>query len=201
MYGRATQEAADEACGQGRCGTSPKVKPVTNQLQTPYPAEPSPNAGCPSGGVVGASGVTTTLQPGDYVCSDLELRGTIVVGSGGNGSGMARLWVRGAFTVQAGGIVNQGQRPKKFQVFQMGAPGGGAICDARIWGLLLVPGIEIDCSGSHQPEVWGAVVAEIHSGTGNHFAFHYDVNSRDDANYGRYHVESWRECPVGASDC
>ncbi|MGH2722053.1 MAG: pilus assembly PilX family protein [Actinomycetota bacterium] len=201
MYGRATQAAADLACGEGRCGTGPKVRNFTNQLGTPYPDEPSASDGCPSGGTIGATGTTTTVQPGDYVCQDLELRGTVVIGSAGNGTGSARFWVRGAFTVQAGGVVNQAQRPNRFQVFQRATPGGGTVCDARIWGLLLLPGLEIDCSGSHQPEFWGAVVAEIHRGTGNQFQFHYDVNARHDATYGRYHVEDWRECPVGASDC
>jgi Tfp pilus assembly protein PilX len=201
VYGRATQAAADQACGEGRCGTSPKVRNFTNQLETPYPDEPTTSDGCPSGGTIGVSGMTTTIQPGDYVCEDLELRGTIVVGPGGNGTGVVRFWVRGAFTVQAGGVVNQAQRPKKFQVFQRAVPGGGTVCDAGIWGLLLLPGLEIDCSGSHQPEFWGAVVAGTHSGTGNQFQFHYDINARLDATYGRYHVENWRECPVGSSDC
>ncbi|MGH2689945.1 MAG: DUF7305 domain-containing protein, partial [Actinomycetota bacterium] len=187
--------------GEGRCGTRPKVHNFTNQLETPYPDEPTASDGCPSGGTIGVSGTTTTIQPGDYVCQDLELRGTIVVGTGGNGTGIVRFWVRGALTVQAGGVVNQAQRPKQFQVFQRAAPGGGTVCDADIWGLLLLPGLEIDCSGSHQPEFWGAVVANVHSGTGNHFQFHYDVNARRDATYGRYHVEKWRECPVGSADC
>jgi type II secretory pathway pseudopilin PulG len=202
MYGRATQAAADEACGQGRCGTTPKVVAITNRLETAYPPEPSPSDGCPTGGVIGVPNLSTTIQPGNYICNNLELRGTIVVGSGGNGSGIVKFWIRGTLTIGGGGIINRGQVPAKMQFFQKDSdPGGGDVCDAEVWSLMYTPGLRVDCNGSHQPEFFGAVVARFHKSTGNHFEFHWDIDSRNAVHDGKYVVRNWRECPLGSTDC
>jgi hypothetical protein len=49
--------------------------------------------------------------------------------------------------------------------------------------------------------MYGAVVADIHGGTGNHFVFHWDIDSGDAVSNGRYVVRNWRECPPGSTDC
>lgn len=201
MYGRADQAAADAACDSGRCGTAPKVAAIPNRLAIRVPPVPGTAASCPSGGTIGAVGLTTTLQPGDYACNNVNLLGTIVVGSGGNGSGVVRIWVNGSFSAASGSIVNRAQQTRKFQVYQQQAPGGGSICNAEIWGLLYTPGLEIDCNGSHQPKMYGAVTANLHSGTGNHFDFHWDIDSMYSVHDGLFVIRNWRECPPSASDC
>ena len=202
MYGRATQEAADIACGgsQLRCTTYPKVIAITDRFETPYPDEPSGAAGCPNGGNIGSTGITTVIPPGDYICNNLSLAGTIVIGSGGNG--IARFWVRGNFGAANNAIINQLQQPRKLQIFQKeSTTNSGSICGARVWALLYTPGLTINCTGSHQPEIWGAVVADFHGGTGAHFQFHYDLDTLTSVHNGKYVVKNWRECPPGVTDC
>lgn len=198
MYGRADQVAADAACDTGRCGTAPKVAAIPNRLAIRVPPVPAPNSGCPwPAGTIGLPGVTTTITPGDYVCTNVNLQGTVVVG----GTGRVRLWVTGAFSAAAGSVVNRAQQTKRFQVYQNQAPGGGSICDAEIWGLLYTPGLEINCNGSHQPKMYGAVVANLHGGTGNHFDFHWDIDSMYSVNDGLFVIKNWRECPPSQTDC
>jgi hypothetical protein len=196
MYGRATQEAADIACGgsQKRCGTSPKVVAVTDQRQIETPAMPDTGMlECPNGG-----NVTGTIAPADYVCNDVTFTGTVTV----SGTGNARFWVDGHVVFAANSVVNQYQPPSRFQVLQeqQAAP-GGSVCDAQIWALLYTPSLTVDCTGSHQPAFWGAVVADIHGGTGNHFDFHWDLDATDAVGNGKYVVKNWRECPPGSTDC
>lgn len=201
MYGRATQEAADLACDNGRCGTAPVVQAFSNQKPTEIPDQPADIEPCPSGGNVTGG----TLTPGDYLCSSLQLDGTITVGAGGNGTGRVRIWVEGPFSASTSAVVNREQPTPKLQIFQQENPAGGyyngSICGAEIWALLYTPGLMIHCNGSHQPTLYGAVIAQVHSGTGNHFDFHWDVDASDVTIEERFVVRDWRECPVGATDC
>ncbi|HEX4904014.1 MAG TPA: hypothetical protein VFU93_01090 [Acidimicrobiales bacterium] len=201
MYGRATQEAADQACGAGRCGTAPEVRAISNQMPTILPVKPAGILPCPFGGIV----VNQTLTPGDYLCSSLNLEGVVTVGTGGNGSGRVRIWVDGAFSAADDAEINKGQPTPKLQIFQAETEGGGAyngsICGAEIWALLYAPGLVIDCNGSHQPVIFGAVVAQLHGGTGAHFDFHWDIASIDETFDEKYVVLNWRECPVGTTTC
>lgn len=201
MYGRADQASADAACDSGRCGTAPKVAAIPNRLLIRVPPIPASAVSCPTAGLIGAPAVTTIIQPGDYTCTNLNLQGNIVVGSGGNGTGLVRFWLTGSFSAGAGSTVNRQQQTKKFQIFQQQAPGGGSICEAEIWGLMYTPGLEIDCNGSHQPRMYGAVVANLHGGTGNHFDFHWDADSQYSVNDGLFVIKNWRECPPGVTDC
>lgn len=209
MYGRATQAEADLACYGGRCGTAPKVAAITERYDatiTPPPAS-AVAGGCPwPGGTVGAVGVTTTVAPGDYSCTSLHLRGTIVV----SGTGNVRIWVSDDLTMGTSGgpssraVINRGQRPLRFQLFYPeDAPGSASssICNAEVWGLLDTPGLEVECTGSHQPTIYGAVVANMHDAGGNHFDFHWDLDTRTALDDGKYVVRNWRECPPGATDC
>lgn len=209
MYGRATQAEADLACYGGRCGTAPKVAAITERYDTTVPPAPPSAAanGCPwPGGVVGADGVTTTIAPGDYACTSLHLRGTINVA----GTGNVRIWVTDDLTLGASGgpsgraVINRGQRPVRFQLYYPeDAPGSSSssICNAEVWGMLDTPGLEVECTGSHQPTIWGAVVANMHDAGGNHFDFHWDLDTRTALHDGKYVVRNWRECPPGATDC
>jgi hypothetical protein len=197
MYGRATQSAADEACGgsQLRCGTAPKVTAVTDQKQiSPVPKPGTGMQPCPSGGNIN----NVAVAPGDYECNDLTFSGTITV----SGTGKARFWVDGNIVFAAGSVVNQNQSPSRLQVLQtpQSVPGGN-ICDAQVWALLYTPSLRIDCTGDHQPEMWGAVVADVHEGTGAHFLFHWDIDATDVMGETKYVVKNWRECPPGATDC
>jgi hypothetical protein len=198
MYGRATQAAADADCHG--CGGAPKVAPAANQMVITPPSAPSVVSPCPSGGNVNGG----TIQPGDYLCSSLTLNGTVTVGTGGNGTGTVRIWVNGPF--DASGTVNRYQPPKKFQIFQPVAADGQPysnhdICDSDLWALLFTPGLRINCNGSHQASVHGAVIADLYSGTGNHFDFFYDITTSSVMRDGKYSVTNWRECPPGAADC
>lgn len=201
MYGRATQEAADEACADGECGTAPVVRAISNQMPTIIPAKPPGILPCPFGGIVD----NQTLTPGDYLCSSLNLEGVVNIGAGGNGSGRVRIWVDGSLSASKDAVVNQGQPTPNLQIFQEATPDGGAyngsICGAELWALLYTPGLVIDCNGEHQPVIFGAVVARLHAGTGNHFEFHWDVASIDETFDEKFVVLNWRECPVGAGDC
>jgi hypothetical protein len=132
------------------------------------------------------------------------LNGTVTVGSGGNGTGTVRIWVNGPF--DASGTVNRNQRPQKFQIFQPVQSSGDPyanhdICDSDLWALLFTPGLRIACTGSHQPSIHGAVVADLYSGSGNHFNFWYDSTSSTVMRDGKYSVTNWRECPPGSTDC
>ena len=198
MYGRATQAAADADCSG--CGGAPKVQPMANQLEDAPPSAPSVVSPCPSGGNVNGG----TIQPGDYLCSSLTLNGTVTVGTGGTGTGTVRIWVNGPF--DASGTVNRNQRPQKFQIFQAVQSNGDPyanhdICDSDLWALLFTPGLRIACTGSHQPSVHGAVVADLYSGSGNHFNFWYDTTSSSVMRDGKYAVTNWRECPPASTDC
>lgn len=193
MYGRATQAAADEACDGGRCGTSPKVVAITDQKVIDTPGVPATAVSCPNGG-----NIAGTIAPGDYSCGDVTFTGTVTV----SGTGNVRMWVDGDIVFAANSIVNRYQPPTRMQIFQIEqeTPGGN-VCDAEIWALLYTPSLTIDCVGEHQPAIWGAVVADVHSGTGNHFDFHWDVDSVDAVGNGKYVVRNWRECPPGTADC
>ena len=212
MYGRASQAEADAACfgGSGTsnsgCGTAPQVSAIATRLDTTPP--PSEGGGCPPNGDFGVPGQVTIIQPGNYTCSEVHLHGTIQVG----GTGDVRIWNTGPFTATDGNapadrvVVNRAQRPKRFQVYlpqPAGSPGyvSSDICNSEIWGLLFTPGLVIDCEGSHQPEVYGAVIANSHTAGGGHFDFHWDIDSAGDLNNGKYVVRNWRECPVRLADC
>lgn len=209
MYGRATQEAAEGDCGLLTESTPPSgakcasegglVNPVTDRLEYPLPPIPPGSQACPSGGNIGVNGVTTTIAPGDYTCENLTLRGTIVISP----PGTVRLWPTKSFVVAKDAVVNRAVRTHHFQVYFPEQSGGasGSVCDSEIWGLLFTPGLEIDCAGGHQPEIFGAVVAQLHSGVGNHFDFHWDISTLYAVNDGKYVVRDWRECPVGTTDC
>ncbi len=203
MYGRTNQADADQACMSGACGTAPKVSAITNPRSMEVlkmPENPVPES-CPNGGNIGVNGQTTTLPAGDYTCERINLKGTIVVG----GTGNVRLWPTKSFSASAGSVINRAQVPARFQVYypkQASSSGNSSnICDSEIWALLFTPGMAIDCNGSHQPEIFGAVVAKEYSGTGSHFAFHWDIDSLNAVSTGRYVIVDWRECPVTANDC
>jgi hypothetical protein len=196
MYGRATQDAADEACGgtQERCGTTPKVVAITDQKQVETVEMPDGIQACPNGGNINGG----SIAPGDYACDDLTFTGTVSVSDTGN----ARFWVDGNIVFAAGSVVNQYQPPSRVQIFQTLQPtSGGNVCDANVWALLYTPSLRIDCTGDHQPEMWGAVVADVHGGTGNHFQFHWDVDATDAVGDGKFVVKNWRECPAATTDC
>jgi hypothetical protein len=194
MYGRATQAAADDACANGSCGTTPKVVAYTDQRTVDTPAKPAGVLACPSGGAI----TNAVIAPGDYSCGDLTFSGTNSV----SGTGNARFWVDGDIVFAGGSVLNAFQVPARVQIFQeQQASPGGSICDAKVWALLYTPSLNINCTGSHQPEMWGAVVANLHSGTGNHFDFHWDVDSTNAVGNGRYVIRNWRECPPGTTDC
>jgi hypothetical protein len=204
MYGRATQAAADTACDGGRCGTSPKVVAITDQKQVGWlssdaqpkglPIKPAGIQACPNGG-----NITGTIAPGDYSCTGTTtFSGTVTI----SGTGNVRIWAEGQIVFASGSVVNRNQVTARLQIFQkQQATSGGGICDAEVWGLLYTPSLEINCNGSHQPKIYGAVVADIHGGTGNHFDFHWDIDAADAVGNGRYVVRNWRECPPGATDC
>lgn len=193
MYGRATQAAADDACDDGRCGTTPKVVAITDQKVIDTPAVPAAASSCPNGG-----NITGTIAPGDYSCGDVTFSGTVTV----SGTGNVRMWIDGDVVFAANSVTNQHQPPSRMQIFQQEQDeSGGNICDADVWALLYTPSLKIDCAGSHQPDIWGAVVADVHSGTGNHFDFHWDVDAVDAVGNGKYVVRNWRECPPGTTDC
>lgn len=202
MFGRATQEAADAACDDGRCGTAPVVQAFSNQKPTTIPDKPANIEPCPG---AGGNIDDATLTPGDYLCDSLQLDGLVTIGTGGNDTGRVRIWVEGPLSASTSAIVNRNQPTSKLQIFQQENPAGGyyngSICGAEIWALLYTPGLMIHCNGSHQPSLYGAVVAQVHSGTGNHFDFHWDVDASDVTIDDRFVVRDWRECPVGATDC
>lgn len=207
MYGRASQAEADLACYGGRCGTAPRVAAITERYPTavrPPPAS-AVTRGCPwPGGNLGSTGLTTTVAPGDYLCVNLNLRGTVNV----SGTGNVRIWVTDTLTMGGSSsdlaVINRGQRPQRFQiVYPETAPGSAnsTICNAEVWALLDTPGLKVDCNGSHQPLIYGAVKAEMHDAGGNHFDFHWDLDSRSAIDDGKYVVRNWRECPPGTTDC
>jgi len=212
LYGRTTIQAAEDHCFDGEChttfGSSPnglvqgKVRNIPEALTVATPAKPETMSACPNGGNIGAPGVTTTLPPGDYLCQNLNLAGTINISGT---SGRVRIWIENQLSAAGGTVVNKQQRPIRMQLLQAtpadGQPFDGEICGAEIWGLLYTPGLEIKCNGSNQPSIYGAVVANLHDGAGNHFKFHWDVSTRNALNDGKYHVRNWRECSVSATDC
>jgi len=218
MYGRATQSAADDACASGGCGTEPKVKAITDQIPVLTPPVPSGAAACPSGGNIGVDGGTTTIAPGNYTCSDLTFKGRVII----SGTGIARFWPTRTLFFAPGSVTNDdpgnvadyGGNPRRLHVFFNassdcnGLTGAAlttcvgntaGICDAQVWGLLYTPGLSIACNGSHQPEMWGAVVANLHGGTGNHFDFHWDADSAYTVHTGKFRIFDWRECPASAT--
>lgn len=205
MYGRPTQSTADFACAEYRCGTSPKVLAQTNSYKVEQPDVSEFTQSCPGGGNIGTSSTSiTTIEPGSYLCNSLNIQGTVIVGSVGNGTGQVRIWVAGSFGVASGAVVNRQKPTPKFQVYQdnaASAPGGGSICGAEIWGLLNTPKLPVACNGSAQPKMYGAVIAQLHGGTGNHFDFHYDLQSKFAVHNGKYVIKNWRECPAGVADC
>lgn len=208
MYGRATQEAAEGDCGIPSVNSDPSqancapyggtVNAITDQLEYEPPAVPATAQPCDEGGNIGADNVVTYLAPGDYVCNDLTLRGTIVISP----PGTVRLWAQDSFVVAEDSLVNYQRPTRTLQIyFPRTAGSSGTICGAEIWALLYTPGLDIDCQGEHQPELYGAVVANLHSGTGNQFHFHWDLASMYALNDGLFVVKDWRECPPGNTDC
>lgn len=209
MYGRATQAAAEGDCGlpsansdpsQARCAShGGTVNPVTDQLEYPLPPVPAGALTCPNGGNIGTDGATTTIAPGDYTCDGITLRGTVNISP----VGRVRLWPTKSFVLAKDAVVNRAKPTKNLQVYfpTQSDNSSSSICGGEIWGLLFTPGLEINCTGEHQPKMYGAVVADLHSGTGNHFDFHWDLASLYAVNDGKFVVKNWRECPVGVTDC
>jgi hypothetical protein len=195
MYGRATQAEADAACVG--CGGAPKVVAVTDKLNRTPPSAPASALPCPSGGLVNGG----SIPPGDYVCSSLDLRGTVAVG------GRVRVWVNGPLS-SSGAVVNQYGRPQNFQLFQPTQedgspyPSSSSLKDkSEIWGLLFTPGLVIDETGNNLPEVHGAMIVDSYAGTGNQMDFYYDVQTSTVRRDGTFAVTNWRECPVGPTAC
>ena len=196
MYGYSTAAAAQAACGG--CPTS-QVFPQTDAKTPIVPAPPANASACPTNGSISAS-----LVAGDYVCDvAVNMTGTINVSAGGNGTGIVRLWARKGLATSA--TINAGQPPSKFQIFEPtqsnGSPWSGGICGSTIWALMDTPGLAISCVGNHQPEIYGSVIAYSYSGTGNHFGFHWDLDSASAISDGKYTVQNWRECPASAATC
>ena len=201
MYGRATQAAADDACAGGRCTEyGGEVRPFTDQYQIEMPVIPAGATGCPNGGNFGSLYGFPEIQPGDYTCPAINFQGTVNIGSAGNGSGRVRIWPTSRVRFGPGSVVNRLAVPAKLQIYYPEpsdpASNDSTICDAQVWALLYTPGLDIACDGSHQPEIYGAVVARLHAGTGNHFDFHWDIDSVNAVNNGKYRVVNWRECPI-----
>lgn len=202
MYGRATQEAADDACASGECSDAGgEVLPFTDQFVVEIPTIPATAVGCPNGGNFGSLYGFPTIQPGDYTCPAINFQGTVSIGSAGNGTGRVRIWPTSRLRFGAASQVNRLAVPAKLQIFypEPSDPlaNDSTICDAEVWALLYAPGLDIACSGEHQPSIYGAVVARLHAGTGNHFDFHWDVDSVNAVHNGKYRVIDWRECSVG----
>lgn len=200
MYGRSNQADADANCFDGGCGTAPKVRAITNRFEVVVPEVPSTAAPCPDGGNIGRSGQTTTIAPGDYTCEDLNLQGTVNV-SGTTGA--VRFWATRSFTVGDGAVVNRHQPTPRFQVYfpEQSGSTSSSVCRSEIWALLFTPGLTITCTGSHQPTIYGAVVAKLHDGRGAHFDFHWDMDAVDSVHDNKYVVRNWRECPPDAAPC
>ncbi|HUR48436.1 MAG TPA: hypothetical protein VMY88_02755 [Acidimicrobiales bacterium] len=204
MYGRATQAAADDACASGDCTASGgEVRPFTDQYIVEIPPIPASGVqGCPNGGLFGslATPAFPVIQPGNYVCPAATFLGTTTIGTLGNGTGVVRIWLSSRLRFGAGSIVNRLAVPSKLQIYYPepadAASNDSTICDAQVWALLYTPGLDIACDGSHQPAIYGAVVARLHAGTGNHFDFHWDVDSVNAVHNGKYRIVNWRECPV-----
>ncbi len=201
MYGRTNQADADQACMSGNCGTAPKVAAITNRRTFQVPAVPSTAVPCPNGGNFGHNNQTTTLEAKDYVCDRVSLKGTINV----LGTENLRIWANKGFSTSPGSVINQAQVPARFQVFlpeqESSGANSGSICNSEIWALLYTPGLSIDCNGSLQPEIFGAVVAKEYVGTGSHFAFHWDIDSVNATSSNKFVIQNWRECPATVNDC
>lgn len=195
MYGRATQDAADEACAEGECSDQGgTVNPFTDQKEIAIPDIPSTASSCPNGGIF-----TGTIPPGDYTCPTASFQGTVTIGTSGNGT--VRIWPTSRLRFSSNSVVNQLAVPARLQIFYPEPPdqasNDSTICDAEVWALLYTPGLNIACNGSHQPNIYGAVLARLHGGTGNQFEFHWDVASQLVLHNGKYTILDWRECPVG----
>ena len=196
MYGAATQQSADSRCGTqgGQSCTSlgGSVRPFTDRRPIEVPPIPASAAACPNGGLI-----TGSIAPGDYTCGDLTFQGTVAI----SGPGTVRIWPTSRFRASPGAVVNAQSVPARLQVYYDypadPAANDSSICDAEIWGLLYAPGLDLACNGSKQPNIYGAVVANIYDGTGNQFKFHWDKDSVNTVHNGKYKVYDWRECPVG----
>jgi hypothetical protein len=214
VYGQATIEGALELCGNNtKCHTvtssdGTRTGNVVNVAEPLKVKMPSITGPCPNRGRLGSAvkPAVSTIAAGDYRCANLTIQGTLNV----TGTGNVRFYVDNELSVVPGKgnqatRVNAGQRPVRFQLYLPEQPAGttnnSQICGSQIYGLLYVPGMDIRCHGSGQTEIFGAVVARSYSGTGNHFAFHWDATSATVLHNGEYRVFNWRECPVGEVDC
>jgi hypothetical protein len=146
------------------------------------------------------------LPVGDYRCSRLIIQGSLSVSGDANRD--VRIHVDNEMSIVPGRtsatVVNPQTRPSRFQLYlpeREGSTNVSQICGSQIWALLYTPGLNIDCHGSAQTEIYGAVVARSYSGTGNHFSFHWDAAAATAVNDGKYRVYNWRECALGTVDC
>ncbi|HUQ40451.1 MAG TPA: hypothetical protein VM030_09880 [Acidimicrobiales bacterium] len=202
MYGRATQSAADAAC-DGCSAAGGTVRPFADQLKvltTDAAVRPPAVVSCPRGGIF-----TGTVQPGDYVCTNVTFQGTVNVAN--TGTGRIRVWPKCRLYMD-GAQVNLNQSPLKVQIYFLDPPNppcsgtnDSGMCDAVVFGMLYVPGMTVQCNGSHQTFMYGAVMAQFYSGTGNQFEFYFDASSQRQLHTGKYRVFDWRECPTGVTNC
>jgi hypothetical protein len=210
MYGNASQFEAEKDCGGrdpnaaglGLCGEAGAiVRPFTDRIKPKVPPRPGV-ASCPNGGVF-----TGTIAPGDYVCDAMVFKEHLTV----SGTGAARFWPICQLNFQgrsntAPHEINKNQSPLRVQIYYASPPAScvstdSKFCSTVLFGMLYAPGLTIDCPGSSQAYVYGAVLANIYNGTGNQFEFYWDQSTQYDLNTGKFRIHDWRECPASVTSC
>jgi hypothetical protein len=190
IYGSASAAEAAAACTN--CATE-KVSAIANDFVAETQPVPSVTLPCPGSGTFAGQ-----IEPGDYLCTDVDVSLAGGLATVVTGTGRVRIWiVNGSFS--ATGNINNGGDPEDLQIFQSFEDGStvpASFCNASLKAMLHLPGSTVDCSSA--PTVIGAVVAA--SWNGPISGLTYDSDAADIRRGSGYTLADWHECPVPTGD-
>lgn len=111
-------------------------------------------------------GIAYSIPPGDFYFNDLTLSGqsSLLI------SGTTRIYLTGNLSTSGGDLINSTQDPANLRIFMTG---GTVKLNASVdwYGFLYAPNSEISLSGN--ADLFGAIVGDVISGTGN-LDLHFD---------------------------
>jgi hypothetical protein len=190
------------------CGTNSQA------IASPYrlPLPPLPAAGtylpCPSGGTIGAAGITTLLQPGIYLCTaTVIMDGTINIPVSGVNGGVVSIYINpGNLQINANAVVNgpttspatypvaSNLRIFMYPVGDMGTVNGGSAY--TFGGVVYAPEANLTENGCKSVYYGSLMINTLTCNGGPNLTLHYDA--RLSALMTAWSTSDYTEVPSGS---